>query len=109
MEGQSGLSEFSVISWVSVVEGCPLSEVPLYIMKEMCKLVDTDYPFLSVCVLLLTVLSFIFIYFTFFALPLINFDILNEQSNRIPRCSRKVSAAALPWLEHIGKIFVSRL
>ena len=48
-------------------------------MKEMslCKLVDTDYPFLSVCVLLLTVLSFIFIYFTFFALPLNNFDILN--------------------------------
>ena len=29
------------------------------------------------CVLLLTVLSFIFIYFTFFALPLINFDILS--------------------------------
>ena len=25
MEGQSGLSELSVISWVSAVEGCPLS------------------------------------------------------------------------------------
>ena len=30
MEGQSGLSELSVISWVSAVEGCPLSGVPLY-------------------------------------------------------------------------------
>ena len=30
MEGQSGLSELSIISWVSAVEGCPLSEVPLY-------------------------------------------------------------------------------
>ena len=29
-EGQSGLSELSVISWVSAVEGCPLSGVPLY-------------------------------------------------------------------------------
>ena len=29
MEGQSGLSELSVISWVSAVEGCPLSEIPL--------------------------------------------------------------------------------
>ena len=50
----------------------------LYILKEMslCKLVDTNYPFLSV-LLLLTVLSFIFIYFTFFALTLFNFDILN--------------------------------
>ena len=27
---QSGLSELSVISWVSAVEGCPLSGVPLY-------------------------------------------------------------------------------
>ena len=25
---------------------------------------------------------------------------LIEQSNRTPRCSRKVSAAGLPWLEH---------
>ena len=31
MEGQSELSELSVISWVSAVEGCPLSGVPLYI------------------------------------------------------------------------------
>ena len=30
MEEQSGLSELSVISWVSAVEGCPLSGVPLY-------------------------------------------------------------------------------
>ena len=30
MEGQSGLSELSVISWVSAVEGCPLSGHPLY-------------------------------------------------------------------------------
>ena len=29
MEGQSGLSELSVISWASA-EGCPISEVPLY-------------------------------------------------------------------------------
>ena len=27
--GQSRLSELSVISWVSAVEGCPLSSVPL--------------------------------------------------------------------------------
>ena len=32
MEGQSGHSELSVISWVSAVEGCPLSGVPLYYM-----------------------------------------------------------------------------
>ena len=30
MEGQSGLSELSVISWVSTIEGCLLSGVPLY-------------------------------------------------------------------------------
>ena len=30
MEKRSGLSELPVISWVSVVEGCPLSGVPLY-------------------------------------------------------------------------------
>ena len=29
LEGQSVLSELSVISWVSAVEGCPLSGVPL--------------------------------------------------------------------------------
>ena len=29
MEKQSGLSELSVISWVSAVEGCPLNGVPL--------------------------------------------------------------------------------
>ena len=30
MEGQSGLSELSVISWVSAFEGCLLGGVPLY-------------------------------------------------------------------------------
>jgi len=30
MERQSGLSELSVISWVSAFEGCPLGGVPLY-------------------------------------------------------------------------------
>ena len=30
MEGQSGLSELSVTSWVSAIQGCPLSGVPLY-------------------------------------------------------------------------------
>ena len=29
MEIRSGLSQVSVISWVSAVEGCPLSGVPL--------------------------------------------------------------------------------
>ena len=29
IEKQSGLSELSVILWVSAVEGCPLSRVPL--------------------------------------------------------------------------------
>ena len=33
MEGQSGLSELSVISWVSAFQGYPLSGVPLYIVK----------------------------------------------------------------------------
>ena len=30
MEEQSGLSELSVISWVSAFQGCPLKGVPLY-------------------------------------------------------------------------------
>ena len=30
MEGQSGLSELSVLSWLSAIKGCPLSGVPLY-------------------------------------------------------------------------------
>ena len=30
MEGQLGLSELSVISWVSAIKGCLLSRVPLY-------------------------------------------------------------------------------
>ena len=35
MERQSGLSELSVISWVSAIQGCPLSGVPLYLYREM--------------------------------------------------------------------------
>ena len=35
MEGQSGLSELSVISWVSAIQGCPLSRVLLYIYKGL--------------------------------------------------------------------------
>ena len=38
MERQSGLSELSVISWVSAFEGCPLSRVPLYtIIRKLQK------------------------------------------------------------------------
>ena len=44
---------------------------------SLCKLVDTD-SILCFVYMLLTVLNFIIIYFTFFALPLINFDILSE-------------------------------
>jgi len=35
MGGQSGLSELSVISWVSTVEGCLLSGVPLYSCRHI--------------------------------------------------------------------------
>ena len=35
MEGQSGLSELSVISWVSAIQGCPFSGVPLYFGPKM--------------------------------------------------------------------------
>ena len=35
MEGQLGLSEMSVISWVSAVEGCSLCGVPLYSTQAM--------------------------------------------------------------------------
>ena len=35
MGGQSGLSELSVISWVSAVEGCLLSGVPLYSCRHI--------------------------------------------------------------------------
>ena len=44
---------------------------------SLCKLVDTDSTLCWLCVCALTVLSFIFIYFTFFALPFINFDMLS--------------------------------
>ena len=30
MEGQSGLSELSIISWLSAIQGCLLSRVPMY-------------------------------------------------------------------------------
>ena len=43
-------------------------------LMPLCELVDTDSILCFVCA---AVLSFIFIYFTFFALPLINFDILS--------------------------------
>ena len=33
MEKQSGLSELSIISWASAVEGCLLSGVPLYMVS----------------------------------------------------------------------------
>ena len=43
MEGQSGLSELSLISWVSAVEGCLLSGVPLYrLALEKVVIVDTS-------------------------------------------------------------------
>ena len=35
MEKRSGLSELSVISWVSAIEGCPLSGAPLYFLSFM--------------------------------------------------------------------------
>ena len=35
MEGQSGLSELSVISWVSAFEGCSLGGVPLYTLVSV--------------------------------------------------------------------------
>ena len=55
MEGQSGLSELSVILWMSAVEGCPLSRVPLYnssgytfwyqsIKENTKKATDTESP-----------------------------------------------------------------
>ena len=41
MDWQSGLSELSVISWVSAVQGCPLSGVPLYITRWLSLVVLT--------------------------------------------------------------------
>ena len=38
MEGQLGLSELSIILWVSAVEGCTLSGVPLYLVTAPCGL-----------------------------------------------------------------------
>ena len=42
MEGQSGLSELSVISWVSAFEGCPLSGVPLYVPNSMLNSISIE-------------------------------------------------------------------
>ena len=44
MEGQSGLSELSVISWVSTFQGCPLSGVPVYcfILRNYTYIVNRD-------------------------------------------------------------------
>ena len=42
MEKRSRLSKVSVISWVSAVEGCPLSGVPVYILASLrCSLTST--------------------------------------------------------------------
>ena len=70
----------------------------LYIMKEMslCKLVHTILSL--VCVLLLTVLSYIFIYFTFFALLLINFDILSGVDTKWQTATlESLWTAAVEW------------
>ena len=40
MEGQSELSELSVISWMSAIQGCPLSGVPLYHKIATCSRVN---------------------------------------------------------------------
>ena len=43
-----GLSELSVISWVSAVEGCPLSGAPLYTFSAVDLLLFTvTYPYTS--------------------------------------------------------------
>ena len=41
MEKQSGLSELSTISWVSAVEGCLLSGVPLYCKSVQLTIIGT--------------------------------------------------------------------
>jgi len=46
MEIQSGLSELSVILWVSAVEGCPLSRVPLHTEKYIATLTDLQHIYL---------------------------------------------------------------
>ena len=43
MEGQLGLSELSVISWVSTFQGCPLSGVPLYNLSATMYWLQTNY------------------------------------------------------------------
>ena len=42
MKKRLGLSELSVISWVSAIEGCPLSRVPLY-MSNMYTYIHTGF------------------------------------------------------------------
>ena len=43
MEKQSGLSELSAISWVSAVEGCPLSGIPLYCKSVQLTIIAGTY------------------------------------------------------------------
>ena len=43
MEKQSGLSELSAISWVSAVEGCLLSGVPLYCKSVQLTIIAGTY------------------------------------------------------------------
>ena len=49
MGGQSGLSELSIISWMSAFEGCPLSRVPLYcVFSYLCVSCVINLGFLAV-------------------------------------------------------------
>ena len=43
MEKQSGLSELSAILWVSAVEVCPLSGVPLYCKSVQLTIIAGTY------------------------------------------------------------------
>jgi len=45
MGGQSGLSELSVISWVSAFERCPLSGVPLNTLAALVEGISSIQPF----------------------------------------------------------------
>ena len=64
MEGQSELSELSIISWVSAIEGCSLSGVPLYIpslVKDYLKLMSyPDYRLYSNITQANKIISFLF-------------------------------------------------
>ena len=71
MEGQSGLPELSIISWMSAVEGCPLSGV------------------VYVCVLLVLILSQYFPYCLF-----------SSKVTAPQDAHKQFSAAGSPWLKH---------